>query len=87
MEIEDFSLSAEEYNDDDVSTQAGTTLASHSVAADEQRNEALDEDSEVSDSESMPDHGAIGKTLRGALVPADSRLASAHIRAVGSIGR
>lgn len=60
MEIEDFSWSAEEYNDDDVSTQAGTTLASHSVAADEQRNEALDEDSEVSDSESMPDHGAIG---------------------------
>jgi len=72
-EIEDMSWSMEYKDDDgedDVSTQAGTTLTSPSVAAesagkatqpdDEQCNEALDEDSDVSDAESVASSGANG---------------------------
>jgi len=55
---------------DDASTQAGTTLASHSFIAgsvcktteldDEQRNDGLDNDSDMSDAESVPSSGEIG---------------------------
>lgn len=73
-EIEDLSWSTSrtgEYKKeewiDDASTQAGTTLASHSIGAesfghpdDEACNERLDKDSVVSDAESVPSSGEAG---------------------------
>merc|ERR1712232_505342 len=77
VEIEDLPWSTcrtEEYKKsegiDDASTQAGTTLASHSIGAesvgkttqsdDEECNEALDNDSEMSDAESAQSSGEVG---------------------------